>query len=468
MMKTTTQTIEPNDVSTLRLTLLTTAAAGLMALPLGCAGKNRSANAQDDWLVSADANSSEVIVVADPGQPDGSLDSILRVNNANDADVDLWATIEGESTGLETGDGWTDPFDPPSKPVIDAGPEEAPAAPPTDPFFTLFGQIDGEGGSPSPFGAGEAISQVSFAAEGNDFSPDVDPTGSYIVYTSTQHSNTKDIYLKNAFGQTVTQLTNDPADDDMASFSPDGSQVAFCSNRRGNWDIYIMDATGGPAFQVTSDRDHELHPSWSPDGRQLVYSRLSSQSGRWEMWVVELGQTAVRRFIGYGLFPEWCPNPEVNKIAFQRARERGSNLFSVWTIDFVDGEGQRPTEIASSPRAAAINPSWSPDGTKLAFATVLDPDAIGPKNPPKIADIWVVNLNGTARVNLTNGAYANFEPTWGLDNRVYFRSDRSGVDNIWMIEPERAIRTAGGPEMISGPRNELADVPTIDGSALER
>ncbi|MFW5652460.1 MAG: TolB family protein [Planctomycetota bacterium] len=456
-------TMKPNS-NMHRTIFAAIAATTFIMLPLGCAGNGNQASRTDDdsWL-----DDDDVIVVGDEGYnstaPDGSLDALLVEDDNQPWNDD----IDGEMTGLANGDGWIDPADPPSPAVPDEFASE-PQAPPTDPFFTLFGQVNGQSGDASPFAASEAISQVSFAAEGNDFSPDVDPSGQFMVYTSTQHSNTKDIYHKSVGGRTVTQMTNDPADDDMAAYSPDGSQIAFCSNRRGNWDIYVMDVSGGPAFQVTSDRDHELHPSWSPDGQMLVYSRLSSQSGRWEMWVVEFGQTAIRKFIGYGLFPEWCPDPEMNKITFQRARERGSNLFSVWTIDFIDGEGHRPTEIASFPNTAAINPAWSPDGSKIAFSTVPFPDKVTPDNPPKVADVWVVNLDGTARVNLTNGAFANFEPTWGTANRVYFRSDRSGVDNIWMIEPEHAMRTAQGPEMISGPRNEFADVPTFESSPIDR
>ena len=50
-------------------------------------------------------------------------------------------------------------------------------------------------------------------------------------------------------------------------------------------------------MKLTDERDHELHPSWSPDGRQLIYCKLGSKSGRWEMWVVDTQNPGVRRFL---------------------------------------------------------------------------------------------------------------------------------------------------------------------------
>lgn len=320
-----------------------------------------------------------------------------------------------------------------------------------DPWLGLYGEIDGFSGRSTQTAAVENITQVTFATEGRDAEPDIDKTGQYIVFSSTQHSRAPDIYTKSVSGLTVTQVTNDPASDRMPRFSPDNSQIAFCSDRAGNYDIYIIDAAnGGQAVQVTNDPAHEIHPSWSPDGKYLVFSRLGDQSGRWEMWLIETSNFNTRRFIGYGLCPEWNPDPASNLIAFQRPRERGSRLFSIWTIEYVNGEATRPTEIVSATNAAAINPSWSPDGAMLTFTAVTDPEyqMPGHTRDQTWADIWVVNVDGSNRVNLTNGEYTNIEPTWCPDGRILFVSNRAGVNNIWSVGSERAIETAKGPRML--------------------
>lgn len=332
-----------------------------------------------------------------------------------------------------------------------------------DPWLGLYGEIDGYGGRSAQTAAVENITQITFATEGRDAEPDVDRTGEYVVYSSTQHSRSPDIFVKSVTGLTMRRLTDDPASDRMPHFSPDNSQIAFCSNRAGNYDIYIIDAAnGGPAVQITNDAAHEIHPSWSPDGKYIVYSRLGQQSGRWEMWVTETSNFKPPRFIGYGLCPEWNPDPASSLIAYQSPRERGSRLFSIWTIDFVNGEGTRPTEIVSAVNAAAINPTWSPDGKMLAFTTVTEPGRPGEPGHTERdtwADIWVVNLDGTNKVNLTNGEYTNVEPAWSPDGRVLFVSNRAGINNIWAIGPDQAILTAKGPAMTS-PNTGVAEVKT--------
>jgi TolB protein len=228
----------------------------------------------------------------------------------------------------------------------------------------------------------------------------------------------------------------------MPSISPDGSRIAYASDRSGTWNIYLMNVTGGQAVQITNDAAPQLHPSWSPDGERLVYCRLGDTTGRWELWVIEVSNPAVRHFIGYGLLPDW--SPVENKIAFQRSRQRGDHFFSVWTIDFIDGEGMNPTEIVSSATAATVNPSFSPDGRRLAFAVVPNPEEAA-AGRPQIADLWICNLDGTGKANLTGGVSSNLMPTWGKDNRIFFISDRSGTDNIWALRPDRAILAANGP-----------------------
>src|SRR5690606_27202743 len=130
-----------------------------------------------------------------------------------------------------------------------------------------------------------------------DFDPAVDPTGSFIVYASTRHRQTADLYLARIGQSAVTQLTSDAGNDVMPAISPDGKRIAFCSDRSGNWDIYILDTTAGGAagaVQLTSDPGHELHPSFSPDGKSLVYCSYSGRSGQWELVVIEIGRASCR------------------------------------------------------------------------------------------------------------------------------------------------------------------------------
>ena len=306
----------------------------------------------------------------------------------------------------------------------------------------LYGQIDRK---PEPYSSPmdgiDNIHRVTIADEGADFDPDIDSTGRFMVYASTRHRERADIYIKRIGATAITQLTTDPANDVMPVFSPDGQQVAFASDRGGNWDIYLMDVRGGQAMQLTNDPTDEIHPSFSHDGSKLVYSSFSSTSGQWEMVIVDVANPATRKYVGHGLFPTWSPTED--KVLFQRARERGTRWFSVWTMEIVDGDAGPMTEIAASANAAVITPDWSPDGKRVVFCTVIDPGADEHIRPAQ-ADVWVMNADGTGRARLTGGRFANLQPAWSPEGSVFFVSDRSadGVDNVWAMRPDRAIQVA--------------------------
>jgi len=87
-----------------------------------------------------------------------------------------------------------------------------------------------------------------------------------------------------------------------------------------------------------------------------------------------------------------------------------------------------------------INPSWSPDGSRIIFVTVVQPDE-GDNESISQSDVWLVSIDGSGRTNLTNGRYANYQPVWGGDGRVFFVSDRTGVDNIWSVSTNRAMES---------------------------
>lgn len=314
--------------------------------------------------------------------------------------------------------------------------------------LSLWGELPGSEKGANPTDASDNLRQVTFSREGSDYDVNIDPTGQWLVFASTRHRATADIYLKRVDGNTTTQLTNDPGNDVMPAFSPDGKQIAFASDRAGNWDIYVQGVDGGAPVQLTNDPSQELHPSWSPDGKQIVFSSLGTQSGQWEMVVIDVENTARRKFIGFGLFPTFSPDGK--KIAFQRARFRGTRTFSVWTIDYVNGEGMHPTEIAVATNAAVISPAWSPDGKKLAFTTVVNPPS-EPGAKPQFAELWMINVDGTGRTKLTNDKYANTQPVWGPSGALFFVSNRAGFDNIWSVH--------AGQSMMAGAEDNKATTP---------
>lgn len=315
------------------------------------------------------------------------------------------------------------------------------------------------------------VRQVTSSYAGSDFDPIITPDGRNLIFASTQHRPTADLYIKSVIGSVVTRLTDDPAQDVMPAVSPDGNYITFASDRSGSWDLYIMPFEGGKVVQLTNESANDLHPTWSPNGRQIAFCRLGQQSGRWEIWVKDVLADTGAQFIGFGLFPEWCPVggtgiAGADQILFQRSRERGDRAFSIWTLDFnpTPGTASRETEIATGPNQALINPSWSPDGSFVTFAAVPNSESWsnGQTARPDSSTIWMVSTKGTGKIKLTDGDSIDLMPVWGRNNDIFFVSNMDGQDHLWSMELSPAIRAAS--VMMPGLTDSFATVPTVPGN----
>ena len=105
-----------------------------------------------------------------------------------------------------------------------------------------------------------------------------------IAFESERDGN-KEIYVMDADGKNLVNLTNHPARDTSPSWSPDGQKITFVSNRDGNGEIYVMDADGKNPINLTNHPARDWAPSWSPDGKKIAF--MSLRDGNKEIYVMD-------------------------------------------------------------------------------------------------------------------------------------------------------------------------------------
>lgn len=282
---------------------------------------------------------------------------------------------------------------------------------------------------PAPAPGGPAWSQVTAGTAGEDRDPDLSPDGTRLFYASSAFGPDLDLYVRTVGSNSATRITQWPGHERFPKPNPASPRtLAFCSNRDGTWRIYVMAdclERPGEAAPVSPPTQHALHPSWSRDGRRLAFSAAPDpENGPWTLHVLDVATGAVTALEGVdGLLPEWSPGGD--RLVFQRMRRRDDWHGSLWTVELSGGSARDLTAVYASEEAAAINPAWSPDGRRIAFATA------GPGG----GDVWVVDADGSHPSRLTSTGSIEGMPAWGSDGRIYFVSDRGGAPRIWSLDP---------------------------------
>jgi len=141
---------------------------------------------------------------------------------------------------------------------------------------------------------------------GRDWLPAASPDGSKIAFTSDR-DGPGELFVMNADGSGQTNITNDPgAADGWPAWSPDGTRIAFQSYRDGNAEIYVMNADGSGLVRLTADAGFDAGPSWSGDGTRIAFE--SNRSGDFEVYVMNAdgsGQTRLTDQVGLDGYPVW-------------------------------------------------------------------------------------------------------------------------------------------------------------------
>ncbi len=278
--------------------------------------------------------------------------------------------------------------------------------------------------------------QETSGRSGEDRDPELSPDGKLLYYASSSFGSSFDLFVREIGSNTAARLTRLAGDERFPKVNPaDPRYLAFSTNTRGAWEVAILDTTGDPdRIEVVSESGaHSIHPSWSPDGRMLVYSASDAEEGgEWTLKVFDFAGRRTRLLGVEGLLPEWAPRG--NRIAFQQMKRRDGWYGALWTLELEEGRVRDLRAVFSSDEWAAINPSWSPDGRRLVFATVAKSRArAGVLHEGD--DLWAVNADGSGATRLTSHPAADWMPTWAGDGRVYFVSKRSGSDRIWSLLP---------------------------------
>jgi len=229
------------------------------------------------------------------------------------------------------------------------------------------------------------------------------PNGSEVVFSQQTHQGGSDtpreLFVMNADGTGVTQLTHDGAYAGFPAWSPDGTTIAYASYQGSNYipgclglsicptDLYLIDAAGGTPRQFATDPDlSETTPSWSPDGSRLAFAE-TGQGGTGSIVNVAVdGSDRVELSpTGSVSFPSW--SPDGNWIAFLLGQDGTNLLVSATPSDLghhVITDTHTDTNFG--------RPVWSPDGTLIAYArpfagttSLWTIAATGDRSPERVA-----------------------------------------------------------------------------------
>jgi TolB protein len=230
--------------------------------------------------------------------------------------------------------------------------------------------------------------------------PSLAPDGLSLVYAAFRESGVYEIYEMTLAGGAVRQVTERLGVVNGPEISPDGTLIVFT-----HWiaatdrsEIWLMARDGSNPQRLADVPGWD--PTWSPDGAQILFA--SNRSGPNQLWVMNLDGSDLRQVSDLPALrgrSDWSPQGLIVTYSGQAwARE----IFAL----HLDGSDQYQISPAGG---NSQGPSFSPDGQWVAFTAYFDHpgDDHG-------CEIYIMRLDGTGLRRLTNNDYCDYQPRWGL------------------------------------------------------
>ena len=221
-------------------------------------------------------------------------------------------------------------------------------------------------------------------------------------------------------GQILTLLFRTVLSTDPDAVVAGQGSIVFTSNRDGVDHAYLMDSDGGNVRQLTEGDEYHQVASLSPDGTQVAFSSGRGGDDRnLRLWVMNIDGSGLRQLVALPGSQSWSTwSPDGTQIAFSSARDGTFESFVVG----VDGTGLRRLAADLGP---VVYPSWSSDGTRFVLSGSRDGDW----------ELFVMDSDGSNVRQVTDNTHGDIEPVWSADDsRLLFSSDRDGDRDLFVVD----------------------------------
>ena len=197
------------------------------------------------------------------------------------------------------------------------------------------------------------------------------------------------------------------------------SRVVMVGNRSGKKELYLCDADGKGIIQLTRDGSVSVGPKWGPDAEKIVYTAYLKKFP--DVYMIDLTSNKRKRIANYGgLNTGAAISPNGRYVALILSKDGNPDLY------VKNLKNDKLTRLTHTSRAAEASPSWSPDGKEIVYVS----DSSGSPQ------LYIVSHRGGKPARLTSRGSQNVAPDWGENNLITYASLVGGRFQVCVIDPE--------------------------------